>query len=49
MRMPVTQAERHIDHQNAIHHLAQTIIVAIGLRPEEGALHLRMVTHTLQQ
>ena len=49
MRILALLAERHIDHQNAIHHLGQTTIVAIGLRLEEGALHLRMETRTLQQ
>ncbi|KAF6219834.1 hypothetical protein HO133_003659 [Letharia lupina] len=49
MRIPALLVGRHIDHQNAIHHLGQTIFVAIGLRLEEGALHLRMETHILQQ
>lgn len=47
--MPALLAERHIDHQNAIHHLDQTNIVAIGLPLEEDALHLRMETRILQQ
>lgn len=41
--------ERHTDHQNAIHHLGLIIIVAIGLRLEEDAPHLRMETRILQQ
>lgn len=49
MRIPALLAERHIDHQNAIHHLGQITIVAIGLHLEEGALHLHMEIHTLQQ
>lgn len=49
MRTLALWEERRIDHQNAIHHLGQTIIVAIGLRLEEGALHLLMETHILQQ
>lgn len=48
MRMSVLWAERHIDHQSETHSLAQTIIVATGLRLEEGALHLRMETLILQ-
>ncbi|KAL9134914.1 MAG: hypothetical protein Q9175_003901 [Cornicularia normoerica] len=47
--MPALLVEKHIDHLNAIHHLGQTAIVAIGLRLEEGALHLRTETHILQQ
>lgn len=49
MRVLAPWEERHIDHQNAIHHLGQMIIVAIGLRLEGGALHLRMETHILRQ
>ena len=40
---------KHIDHLSAIHQHGQTAIVAIGLRLEEGALHLRTETHTPQQ
>ena len=47
--MIVLLEERPIDRQNAIHHLAQTIIVPIALRLEEGAHHLHMETHTLPQ
>ena len=49
MRIPVLWAERHIDRQSEIHHLAQTIIAAIGLRLEGGELRLHMGIHILQQ
>lgn len=49
MRITVLWAERHIDRQSEIHHLAQTIIAAIGLHFEGGELRLRMGTHILQQ
>ena len=49
MKTPALLAERHTDHQNAILRLVQIIIAAIGLRLEEGALHLRMETRIVQQ
>ena len=48
MIMPALLVERHIDHQNAIHHPDQTTIVAIAPRLEEDALHPVMETHILQ-